>query len=442
MNQMRHLSLPDQNFVYKEVSKDVVDVKVLVLYPFYVEADANGNSFNITKDDVKNIHDKYNSTVRFKWARLKKMGKEIPLNLVENAPNQLDHVQSAIQTVGHVIGEMELIELNTDPHLFANIRVKGKDNVERVKDGRFNQVSIGFDPITHEVFEISWVVRGAIPGAQRVLSKVYSTSVTKDLEYNTTNLTHVKSLLLSKYENNRKLIDEKENEAEISIMLTSLMADGKILPKDKERIKIELSRISDKETRFSAFNLLANNLRNVIDYSTRSRNHLSLSLEESLMAKGDNVLDLSNIAARSAILLKKGHKKAHFEEKESDDENMKEKGRIEKSDKKEEKEAKEFSKKDLEHCMSLSEDKEELKSYLSAFLSEDDEEDMDEKSEKKEEKEKAKFSVEIQKIKQESIQLKKQNSEILEQIALLSKGTEEARALFSKIVELHNTSAK
>lgn len=426
---MIQLSLPFQDATWKEINKDLIDVKVLVLYPYYVEADANGNSFNITKDDIRSLHDNYNKTVKFKWSKLKKMGRDIPLKLVEVAPNHIDHNSDSVLTiVGHVIGEMEIQEKDDDPYLFATIRVKGKDNVERVQDGRFSQVSIGFDPVMHEVHEISWVVRGAIPGAQRVLSqgdvKIITSSKSHSLEYNTTNVTNVKSILLSQYENKRKLIEEKENESEISIMLTKLMADGKILPKDKQRLRIELKRIPDKDARFSAFNLLSNNLRNVVDYSIRSRNHLSLSLGDGLMSKKDGTLDLSKIAISSAILLKKGDKKARFEKEEEE--------------KDEEKEMKKFSKKDLEHCISLAEDKEELNKYLSAFLS--DEEDKEEKKEKEEEKEKANFSKEIIDQKNEIVELKKQCSEILEQVALLSKGTEEARALFSKIVELQNTS--
>lgn len=454
---MIQLSVPTQDITWTKKNDNQVDVTVLVLYPYYVECDANGNSFDIKEEDVRKVHDEYNKTVQFKWTKLQKMGKEIPIVFVENAPNQLDHDQSSAKTVGHVIGEMQLIEKEGGPFLFAKLRVKGKENVERVEDGRFSQVSLGFDTASGEVFEISWVMRGAIPGAQRILSKGNinrSVDIYSKLEFNPINVTSLKATLLSKYEENRKLIEEKENDIEIGTMLTNLLIDGKILPKDQDRIRVELKRIPDKQARLSAFNLIQNNLREVIDYSVRSKNHLSISLEDS-MAKKDGLLDLSSIAARSAALLKKG-KAAKFEEKESDDENEEEKGRIEKQEKKEEKESKEFSKKkfskkDLKHCMSLAEDgdTEEMGKYLSAhFMSEEAEENEDiegeeDAAEKKEEKEKAKFSAENRKMKEEIANLKRSNEDLHKNFTVLNnafgnlnKGTEEARALFSEIVKL------
>lgn len=167
---MIQLSLPTQDTSWHEVNQNTIDVKTLILYPFFVEADANGNSFDIKKEDVQAIHDKYNKTVRFKWSKLQKLGKNVPLHHVETVANLLDHDPKSLNVVGRVIGELSILERGGDPYLFSTIRVKGKENVERVKDGRFSQVSIGFDPASHELMEISWVVNGAIPGAQAIMS--------------------------------------------------------------------------------------------------------------------------------------------------------------------------------------------------------------------------------------------------------------------------------
>ena len=444
---MIQLSLPVQDSSWIDTGKDILDVKVLVLYPYYVEADANGNSFDIKKEDVQAIHDNYNKTVKFKWSKLQKIGKDIPIKYVEHAPNLLDHDPKATNVTGRVIGELEIVEKGSDPYLFAKIRVKGKDNVERVKDGRFSQVSIGFDPKTHELFEISWVVNGAIPGAQAIMSERHSghihSDTKKNLDYNMMNVVNLKSVLLSQYEKNKNKYEENKEAIEIEAMLTSLAADGKILPRDKIRIKSELSRISDKQARFSTFNLLSENLRSTIDYSVVSRNNLAINWEENLMSRKSNgVLDLEVIAANAAAYLKKG-KKAKME-CEEDEEGMM--GKEEKECKKEmshgAEDDKKMSKKDLKHCMSLAEDKEALHKYLSTFLSEseDDEMEEDEDKEKKDEKEKGKFSKEVKALNDECAELKKTNAEILEKIAVLSKGTEESRALFTKIVDAYNTS--
>lgn len=458
---MIQLSLPGQDTSWHQVNTDTIDVKTLILYPYFVEADANGNSFDIKKEDVQAIHDKYNQTVKFKWNKLQKLGKDVPLRHVETVANLLDHDPKAMNVVGRVIGELEIIEKGGDPYLFATVRVKGKDNVERVKDGRFSQVSIGFDPSNHELSEISWVVNGAIPGAQAIMSdgsKVIQAVInTNKQEYNLMNLTNLKSVLLSQYDTHRNKMDDIQKEIEIEGMLTSLKADGKLYPRDTLRIKNQLSRISDKQARFEAFNFLSENLITVVDYSIKSRNKSGINWEENLMLgnKKSGILDLQKIAANCAISLKKGHKAKMAEDEEelcNNSEKPKKMKKLSEHDKEyEESEEKlskgklsedyekhEFTKKEMKHCLSI-EDKGELETYLSTFLSKEDEEGEDE-DDKKEEKEKGKFSKEVKKLNQDYAELKKQNADVLEKIAVLSKGTEESKALFTKIVDLYTTS--
>ncbi len=460
---MIQLSLPGQDTSWSEVNPNAVDVKTLILYPFFVEADANGNSFDIKKEDVQAIHDVYNKSVKFKWSKLQKLGKNVPLKHVETVANLLDHDPKSLNVVGRVIGELEIIEKGGDPYLFATLRVKGKENVERVKDGRFSQVSIGFDPVNHELQEISWVVNGAIPGAQAIMSGLPKTTlnnIPKSTDFNLMNVTNLKSVLLSQYDKQRNRLDDIQNEIEIETMLISLAADGKLYPRDKLRIKSQLSKISDKQIRLDTFNLLSENLRTVVDFGIKARNKMSVNWEENLMSKSGRIdmIDLQKIAAKSAMALKKGHKvkmgeddeeesqmgkkkkfSDHEEEYKESEEHLSKKKKAKMG---EDYEKHEFKKKDLKHCLSLSEDKEELGKYLSTFLSkeEEGEEESDEEIEKEEEKEKGKFSKEIKKLKSEYVELKKQNADVLEKLAILSKGTEESRALFNKIVDLQTTS--
>jgi hypothetical protein len=432
-----HLSVPNQSLTHKKIDNKSLDVKVLVLYPYYVEADANGNSFDIKENDVRAIYNKHNKNVNTLWNRITKLGKKLPLNEIEALPNQKDHQQGVDHTVGHVVGEFELVEGEGGPFLFANLRVKGEENITKVEDGRFKKVSIGFDPKTHESFEISWVVNGAIPNAQNISFSDGGTLLSKkETAYNLNNLINLKSNLLSKYEINIKNLEEKENEVELSILLSNLLIDGKILPRDVLRIKSELRKILDKKVQLGAFNLINNNLRTVIDYNILLRNNLAIDFKGDFKMKNGKI-DLEDIAIKSYAMLKKG---AKFEEKEPMDENEKEKERIEKTEKKEDKKSSEFKHKDKKHIMKLAEEKdmEELGKYLSAFCS-DEIENEENSAEKKEEKEKAKFSKEILDLKGEIAQFKKQNEEITAQLSTLSKGNDEARALFSKIVELQNT---
>lgn len=433
---MIQLSLPAQDTSWGEVNSNTIDVKALILYPYYVEADARGNSFDIKKEDVYALHDNYNAKVKSKWQRLLKMGKTIPLRYVEHAANILDHDPRANNIVGHVIGELEIVEKDEVPYLFATLRVKGKENVERVKDKRFSQVSIGISFKPHMLNEISWVVAAAIPEAGAIManSSYPLSNVTNYKEYNSNNVLNLRLALISEHDSYRNKMDDIQREIEVENLLTSLAASGKLLPRDKLKIKTQLKGISDKEARFAAFNLLAENLINVVDYSIRAKNKSSINWEDSLMPgkKNEGILDLQKIANNAALFLAKGHKPKLSEKEEEKEHKLSEPD--DEADMSKNKHS--FSKKDMEYCMSI-DDKKELKKYLSTFLSEEEEEEDEKEKEKghKEEKEKGKFSAEVQKLNSDYAELKKQNDDILKNLAVLSKGNEESVALFKQYMD-------
>lgn len=64
-------------------------------------------------------------------------------------PIQLDHSTSAKDTIGRLIGDVELRETEVDGEkvkaLFGRVRILGRENVERVLDGRWTNLSIGAD---------------------------------------------------------------------------------------------------------------------------------------------------------------------------------------------------------------------------------------------------------------------------------------------------------
>lgn len=437
---MIRLSVPDSEIKNIDREKDdEIDVKVLVLYPFFVEADNNGNSFDIKEKDVRAIHAMHNEEVRSLWHRITRLGKKIPLKDIEAIPNQKNHDQNVDSTVGHVVGEYELLEADGGPYLFANLRVKGKENVYKVKKGLWKKVSIGFDPKTHKSFEISWVMNGAIPDAQNISFSQASNIKKLSKEYNFNNIVTLKSILLSKYENNINLIRDKEIDLEIENMLINLKINSKILPVQVVRVREDLKKIQDREARLSAFNILNENMKNVIDYEVLARNNIALDVKENLRMSGNATTEKINMAA---IAVGAALKKGEFSPKEPKDNNKKEADRIDKEVDKQTKSSMKFKKKDKEHVMKLAADgdMEEMGKYLSAFFSEEDMEDKDKEAKDKEEKEKAKFSKAVTDIQTETAQLKKQNEEISSQLAILSKGNEETKALFSKIIEIVDSS--
>lgn len=85
-------------------------------------------------------------------------------------PVQADHSTSAWDTIGRVIGDLELGEHETDdgkmvPAVFGNVRFLGKDNVERVKDGRWTHLSIGADFEKSKLAELTVTPFPAAAGA-------------------------------------------------------------------------------------------------------------------------------------------------------------------------------------------------------------------------------------------------------------------------------------
>lgn len=101
----------------------------------------------VDDSDIVRLSENHNKVLS-KVKRLASNGStDLPLKYCP--PIQLDHSTSARDTVGRLIGEVESreteIEGKTVKALFGNIKILGADNVERVKDGRWTNLSIGAD---------------------------------------------------------------------------------------------------------------------------------------------------------------------------------------------------------------------------------------------------------------------------------------------------------
>jgi hypothetical protein len=110
------------------------------------------------------------------FAHLKRMigSEDIPVRMCP--PLQVDHSASAMMTVGRVVGRLHKgvyahPVLGDVVALFADrVRVLGKENVEKVRDGRWADVSIGADLETGKLNELSITPFPAAMGAT-LLSK-------------------------------------------------------------------------------------------------------------------------------------------------------------------------------------------------------------------------------------------------------------------------------
>lgn len=90
-------------------------------------------------------------------------GKDIPLK--HCPPIQLDHSVSARDTVGRLVGPLEVGEYEGKKALYGNLRVLGRENVEKVKDGRWTHLSIGADLDSGKLTELTITPFPAAPDA-------------------------------------------------------------------------------------------------------------------------------------------------------------------------------------------------------------------------------------------------------------------------------------
>lgn len=152
-----------------------IDITVQALHTG-IFFDMNGTEVLVNQEMLDNIATSYNESLKMIHAIDSETDpkiRDVALQDFEhrNAPNQINHDASdALKTVGHLVGFMKVKEINNKHYLFCKIRVCGKDNIERVRDKRFRNMSVQFNPETYEFVEISWVVKGAAYEAHALMS--------------------------------------------------------------------------------------------------------------------------------------------------------------------------------------------------------------------------------------------------------------------------------
>lgn len=85
--------------------------------------------------------------------RLTKLGDFVRMG--DYPPIQLDHSTSAKDTVGRLVGPLEIGIHDGVPALFGQVRILGAENWERVSDGRWTHLSIGADLEKGELQELT-----------------------------------------------------------------------------------------------------------------------------------------------------------------------------------------------------------------------------------------------------------------------------------------------
>lgn len=99
----------------------------------------------VSKSHIKNLVKNHNSFL----GKFKRLASGLAA-MKNYPPIQLDHSTSARDTIGRLVGDLEVEDYEDEdgkkmPAVFGNVRILGRENVERVNDGRWTHLSIGAD---------------------------------------------------------------------------------------------------------------------------------------------------------------------------------------------------------------------------------------------------------------------------------------------------------
>lgn len=125
----------------------------------------------VTPEHLQKLVKKYNSRL----SKLTRMANG-KVTLTSNPPVQLDHNRSARDTIGRLHGELTIEDFELEdgvkvPAVYGQLRVLGRENVEKVLDGRWSELSIGADFEEGKISELSVTPFPAAEGASLLAKK-------------------------------------------------------------------------------------------------------------------------------------------------------------------------------------------------------------------------------------------------------------------------------
>lgn len=149
-------------------SETQIDRKAMLVYAGAF--DSMDGPVEITDEHIDLLAKTHNSTL----SKIKRMASgDVPAKFYP--PIQLDHSTSATMTVGRLRGDLHVGAHPTadgdKKALFGTVRFLGKENVERVKDGRWTHLSIGADLDSGKLNELSVTPFPAAPDASLLAAK-------------------------------------------------------------------------------------------------------------------------------------------------------------------------------------------------------------------------------------------------------------------------------
>lgn len=144
---------------YPRTEGDDVDANMIerpVLLVYEGEFESMDGPVSIKQEHLDRLVSNHNSL----YGKVKRLAAgDVPARFMP--PLQLDHSRSAAVTVGRVPGELshgtydDPTDGKTKKAVYGRVRVLGKENVEKIKDGRYTHVSIGADLEEGKLNELS-----------------------------------------------------------------------------------------------------------------------------------------------------------------------------------------------------------------------------------------------------------------------------------------------
>jgi hypothetical protein len=297
-------SILDEN-----INENSIDVNIHMLHTGFF-TDMNGTDVEITEETLNNLCTAYNKATREAYDIDKNLIPEVAGQSVNeydnrNAPNQVNHnTWDAWDTVGNVIGLMEIRALNEKHFLCGKVRVKGKENVARVKDKRWRNVSIQYNPETYEFVEISWVTFGAAGEARHMMSLPHHM-----IEKNKMSCNFLKSLDIIRQKHNEILALDKE--IKVTKKLISLIQNGSLSRAQMMELKPHLLQQEDS---LKAIKLMEYIMPNKFKpYIIKNKEVIAMLQKETIMASTteDRIQFTDALdALKAKIALRKGKKLA------------------------------------------------------------------------------------------------------------------------------------
>lgn len=127
----------------EQKSESVLEKEALLVYAGKFQS--MDGEVDVTDDHIDRLATHHNSLL----SKVKRMATgDVPAKFYP--PIQLDHSTSATMTVGRLFGDLRVGDMEDEDGqkrkaLYGRLRILGKENVEKVQDGRWTHLSIGAD---------------------------------------------------------------------------------------------------------------------------------------------------------------------------------------------------------------------------------------------------------------------------------------------------------